>query len=98
MNKNGLKIWIKVFLLFILRVFTLGISIKLIYFIITLIEIAINYLLNFKSHELPYISYVNLICFGISVAISLKTTYYLNGVGYKILSNEFGFKSEDIEK
>lgn len=89
-NKTNFWTYIKIFLFFILRTFTLMIGIKLVYFIIVSIDILINVLFGFSTSDLPQISYVNLICFGISIVISLKTKYYVNGVYYIILKNEFG--------
>lgn len=92
-NKTNFWTYIKVFLLFILRTFTLMIGIKLVYFIIVSIDNGLNILFNYEKMELPSFSYVNLVSFGVAMVISLKTKYFINGVSYRILRNEFGFKS-----
>lgn len=90
--------WIKVYSLFILRVFILMIYFKIIYLIIILIDTGIETLFNLNRHELPYISYVDLICFGVSLIFSLKTTYYINGTPYRVLGNKFGFNPEEYKE
>ncbi len=89
--------YIKLYLLFILRVITLRVYVELVYWITTILWNCVVSIFHLTNNGLPEYVYVNLISFGVAITLALQTTYYVDGVKGKVWSGEFGFNPDNFK-
>lgn len=89
--------YIKLYLLFILRVITLRIYVELVYWITTILWNGIVNIFHLTSTSLPEYEYINLISFGVAVTLALQTTYFVDGRRGKVWSEEFGINPDKFK-
>lgn len=90
-----LKIYIKIFLMYITRVVLLTTGIEITYFIICGIRILFRSIYSDTSIDLLPMEVINMFAFSIAVLISLKTTYIVDGKRGKLVGDTF---SLDLDK
>ena len=90
-----LKIYIKIFLLYIVRVMLLTTAIEITYFIICGIRILFKSMYSDTPIDFLPIEIVRMFTFSIAVLISLKTTYVVDRKREKLVGDTF---SLDLDK
>ena len=91
-------VYVRLYLMFFLRVMLLIIGVEIAYFIICGIRTLLH-MISFSSRPIvfPDLEYVELISFGVAVLLSLQTTYIIGGKRGKVWSNEFGFDKDKFK-